>query len=181
MALPRKRGIEILALIINIAAFIAAITLHSDALIDHLLGLGPAAALADRFDNSYGSRDQGPDLIQAGNPAWNPTIALFERYSKAHIDYAQVNYMLRSVAVASSEIPGPRGSAPIAPSTPIYVYIGWLVGSHFVGGKQLIVGTIGEFHDWIQRRRDDFRFLVTDIIIAGIASANGIILAFTRP
>lgn len=184
MVAAKKRGAAIFALLINAIAFIAAIALHSDALIDRLLGLGPAVILADRFDNSYGSRDKGPDLIQRGNPAWSPTIALFERYGKSHIDYTQVNYMLRSVAVASSEIPGQTGSAPIAqwtaPSTPIYVYTGILVGNHFVGGKQSIVGTIGEFHEWIQRRREDFRFLVTDIIIAGIALANSIILIFVR-
>jgi hypothetical protein len=44
----------------------------------------------------------------------------------------------------------------------------------------VVVGSIQDFHDWIQRARDNFRFLVTDVMIAGITLASGALLPFAR-
>lgn len=178
-----RRPLEIVAVIINFLAVVVTIVLHNDNALNSVLGLGPAIRLADRFDNSYGSLANGPYPVEPSDPAWDPTIRLFKKYSAAKFDFDRATVITRSVAVSSAEIPGSQGNDPVAqwtaPETPIYVYTGPIVGNKVLGDSA-IVGNIGDFHDWIRRDRDDIRFIINNVIIAFLVLANGILLLLVR-
>jgi hypothetical protein len=145
--------------------------------IDRWRGLDLVEAVADNFSLSYAPNASAP--IYPEDAAWKPLIALIERYSSAKLRRdKQPQTVARMVASLSTQ--EPMGSGRIAewtsPSTPVVVfYRHWPnnTGQNIPPEDFTIVGTIGELQNWIVQSRNDFYFLLHDMVLGLITLGVG--------
>jgi hypothetical protein len=143
--------------------------------IDDFRGLQYARAVADSYDRSYGPGASQP--IYSNNPAWPVLIRLIYKYSTADLPKDRTPVVIaRDKAILSAvdqNIPGlPQWTAP---GTPIaLIYVQW-PGQAVNPSDYRFIGSIADLHEWITRDSDDFRFLVSDVLLAVLALALAII------
>lgn len=147
---------------------------------DSFLGLGPVEEIAERFDHSYSTTDN-PHQVWPGDPAFRPMLRLMDWYSRTPPDAKRVVYIVRLKAFASAKGPMmPNGQvAEWTAPTPIIV-------SYLPEGKPgtaqdfVDVGTAVDLHAWIQRARDDFHFIVVDVLFGVLSALIAVLLVVIR-
>lgn len=146
-------------------------------IIDHWRGLDRVKAVADNFNLSYAADASTPVYPQ--DAAWKPLIALIKRYSAAKLRTdKQPQTIARFKASLSTQEPigGGKISEWTSPSTPFVVfYRHWPnnTGQRIPPEDFTIVGTIGDLQNWIAQSRNDFYFVLHDIVLGFITLAVG--------
>jgi hypothetical protein len=176
MAMAPRRWLEILAAIVTIMSVCSVVALHFGAA-DYFLDLAPAIEVAQHYDKSYSVED-GPYMLHPDSSSWPIMMRLIGWYSIARIDEARAQTIGRAPAIAAGEIPVGSATAEwTAPGTPILVLYGRVDNGSTVGPNDaVVVGSIQDLHDWIQRARDDFRFWVTDVAIGSVSAVLAVLL-----
>jgi hypothetical protein len=162
-----KRALDLAVLLIPLVG-VAFIALERVGLWDHVLGPDRAEEAASQFDRSYAPDASAP--VRPSDPDWEPLIGLVKRYSRADlITDRSPAVIARFQALASNQIPGVGTQVPLAewtaPGTPlVLMYKNW-PGASVPPEDYRIVGTIGDLHTWIERRRADLHSNVMDFIL----------------
>jgi hypothetical protein len=143
-----------------------------------------ADLVATRLDLSYA---QVSRQVRPGDPEWRPLIRVITKYTRAELPRDRTPVVFeRNRAVASAELQtnGNIVAEWTAPTTPILLMYQdfdklYPVGTTYsVPPKDIIiVGTIGDLHEWIHRDENDFDFLVRNIIFAMLSVCVGVFLA----
>lgn len=142
---------------------------------DHLMGLDLAREVADRFERSVGPDDAVP--VRRGQEQFEPVIALIRKYSptKLRKDETPLVIARMQAKVYDAERLDLTGKLAqwTSPATPIVVFYYDWPNVRFPGGavptdKYSIVGTLGDLHDWINRRHEDLHFEVVDLLLVGV-------------
>lgn len=165
MRLP-TRSLELLGGVLLPLIALAFVAGDRVGVLDRLLGLNEVEAVASRFETSYAHVDRqvGPD-----EPAWQPLLALINRYTTADLPKGRQPTMLaRAVAVASDRLPN-SDAEWTAPTTPIMLVYGEASARAVPAQDVLIVGTIGDLRSWPEQRRTDLRFLFQDIFVSVVS------------
>jgi hypothetical protein len=105
-----------------------------------------------------------------------PLLRVITKYSHAQLPTdREPRVFVRSVAVASAQSEAARAEWT-APTTPIWLlYKEW--PGHVTPDDYRIVGTIGEFHNWIRNDEADFDFLVRTILFGALSLCVSVFLA----
>jgi hypothetical protein len=146
-------------------------------LIDHWRGLDRVQAVADNFSVSYDPNACNP--VYPDNPAWKPLIEIIQRYSKSPLRrdrQPQTVARFQATLSGKSDIGNEHFSEWTAPSTPFVVlYRHWPenTGAEIPRDDFTVVGTIGDLQSWITQSKDDFHFLVNDVVLTFMALTLG--------
>jgi hypothetical protein len=142
---------------------------------DRVRGLDLAEEVAERFEKSVGPDDARP--VRAGDAEFEPVLTLIRKYSATKLaDDKTPQVIVRFQAkVYDAQRLDPSGALAqwTSPATPIAVmYFDWpnvKFPENLVPSDQdAVVGTLGNLHEWIARSREDFHFLVVDLLLVGI-------------
>lgn len=138
---------------------------------DRLRGINLMLETAKNFDLSYTPGASSP--IYPTDAHWKPTLVLIKKYSSIELpEDREPRVIARFQAVSSAQMSvGPSGQIVewTAPSTPIAVlYKDW-PGNPVPPQDFRIVGTISDLHSWIDQYRDDFTFLMHDLILGALS------------
>lgn len=148
---------------------------------DRWFGLDKVAIIAENFESSYTPNASHP--IRLGDPGWKPLLKLISKYSIANLPKdKEPRVFARFVAILSQKTDLGQGRIAewTAPSTPIaLIYREW-PGQSVSPQDYRIVGTIGDLRTWINRSKDDFRFIVQDILLAILSITCGILVLVTE-
>jgi hypothetical protein len=148
---------------------------------DWCFGIDKVVKVTENFETSYAPDACHP--VRPGDPAWDPILKLISKYSSADLPKdKKPKVFARFVAVLSQKTDLGQGKIAewTAPSTPIaLIYRDW-PGQDVPPQDYRIVGTIGDLRIWINRSRDDFRFVMQDILFAILAIIIGTIIWFTE-
>ena len=162
-----------LVLLLPLALYLAFIILEKWGYWDQLRGLDVCQQVADRFERSVGPDDAVP--VRVGDREFEPVVNMIRKYSSTKIPS---NRELHVIARLQAKVydAQPIGDNVLAqwtsPATPIAVmYYDW-PNRRFPNGtiprdEVDIVGTLGNFHEWIARSREDFHFLIVDLLLVG--------------
>ena len=147
-------------------AGVAYLILDHAGYIDQWRGIDALEAVAARFDLSYAAGASQP--LRPNDSEWPAVMTLIYRYSKADLPHDRQPKVLARFAAAVSGVIGPPEN-PVgewtAPGTPLaLLYVEW-PGQTVDKTDFRIVGTIGEFHQWIEQDRADFKFLFYDVAL----------------
>jgi hypothetical protein len=175
MARPRakkiKRVVELAATVILPFVVITFSVLDHNGTIDRWRGIDLVEEVANRFSLSYADNASAP--VYPTDPAWKPTIALIEKYSKIKLRADKTPQTIARVQDPNAKQYA-AGFEWTVPATPIAVLY-----QHWPGntGKTLalhenfeLVGSIGQLQSWIERSKSDFHFLLNDIFLAAMAA-----------
>ena len=136
------------------------------------------AALANRLDTSYAT-DVSRQVRQP-DPEWRPLLRVIRSYSpKRGIlpkDREPVVFA-RFAAVASAKSEAGEWTASTTPI--VLLYKEWpSPGNSIVPGQDgWIIGTLGDFHEWIRKDEADFDFLLRTVILGALSACVGLFLA----
>lgn len=136
---------------------------------DNLSGLSWSDRSEQRFEKSY-ARDSSI-RVRSGDKAWMPTLKLIRKYSKANLQPDRESKVIaRWQAALSTRTPteGPIFSEWTAPSTPIvllYEDLPMTADAKLDANDWVVVGTIGEWREWIVRAREERRFVVLNVFL----------------
>lgn len=148
---------------------------------DRWFGLDKVEKVAEKFESSYSSDASHP--VRIGDPAWTPILRLISKYSNVDLPKdKEPRVLARFVAVLSGKTDLGQGRIAewTAPSTPIaLLYRDW-PGQDVPREDYRIVGTIGDLRAWINRSKDDFRFVMQDILLAVLSITLGAIIWVTE-
>lgn len=168
-----KRWIELAVSVLLPIGSLAAIALEHYGVFDRWRGLDRVEEVADRFAHSYTPDASMPVYPQ--DAAWQPTIELIEKYSKAKLRTdKQPQTIARLRATLSTK--DADGFEWTSPSTPFIVFYRHWPGN---SGRPIpqddftIVGTIGELQSWIAQSKSDFHFLIDDVLLTLLAALLG--------
>jgi len=144
---------------------------------DRFFGLDKVEKVAENFESSY--KPNVSHTVRVGDPAWNPLMRLISKYSNVDLPKdREPRVLARFVAVLSGKTDLGQGKIAewTAPSTPIVViYRDW-PGQNVSTQDYRIVGTISDLRTWINRSKDDFRFIIQDILLAILSIAFGLLI-----
>lgn len=136
-----------------------------------------AAAVAARFDKSYAEDASRP--VRPADKEWSSVVRIIKKYSPAKLPTdRQPRVLARGAAVASFK--DAAGIEWTAPTTPLALfYREWPTGSPdpIPPSDWVIVGTIGDLHNWIRSDAADFDYLVRTIIFGLLSVCIGVFLA----
>ena len=149
-------------------AGVAYLILDHAGYIDQWRGIDALEAIAARFDLSYAPGASQP--VRPNDPEWRAVISLIYRYSKADLPRdREPKILARSVAISSGEVGTPDN--PIAewtaPGTPLLLlYVDWPGQQTQVSKADFrSIGSIADFHRWMEQDRADFKFLFYDVAL----------------
>lgn len=172
---PRRLRFAKLVLFVPLILYLVFIVLEKQGFWDHLRGLDLAEQVAERFERSVGPNDAVP--VRAGDKEFGPTINLIRRYSTTKLASDKNPEVIArfQARVYDAEYLGEPGALAqwTSPATPISVmYYDW-PHKKFPNGEvpkdqYAVVGTLGNLHEWVTRSREDFHFLIVDLLLVGI-------------
>jgi len=131
--------------------------------------------VAARFNLSYTPDASKP--VDRGDPEWSAVMSLIYRYSKADFPKDKDPQVLaRDVAVLSAK--GDLGSEWTAPSTRLLLLYKPWPGNSMGPEDYRVVGSIGDFQDWITKDQARHKFLVHDVFVGGLSLVVGFLALF---
>lgn len=144
---------------------------------DHLRGIDQLQQFAARLDTSYGTV---PLQLRPEDAGWNAVISLIHDYSSAQLPpqrkpKAFARFPALSSSFAGSEQNPIARTAPATPIALIYVESPTADGRDIDPSDYRIVGTIGDLHDWIRRKQENFKFWVYDIFLGAILAVAALL------
>jgi hypothetical protein len=160
-----ERWVDLSLLALLPLASAAVVAAEHFGVFDRWTGLTAAEQVSARFDESYAPDASRP--VFRGDPAWKPMMRLIRTYSKAKLQAdKQPGEIARFQASLSTNSQGYEWTAPSTPIVVLYGY--WPPGAGRAPPRDdiTIVGTIGQLHEWIDRSRNQFHFLVNDLLLA---------------
>lgn len=136
---------------------------------DKWRGLDSVIAVAERFETSY---ENGIDRrVEKDEEAFEILLELINKYSLTTLPpHKRPTAIMRLKAIQSSKIhTGPSRIAEwTAPSTPIILIFG-KIKQKMENEDVVIVGTIGDLRDWVEKCQSDLRFFVSDVAFTVVA------------
>jgi hypothetical protein len=133
-----------------------------------------AQEVAERFERSVGPDDALP--VRVGDREFDPLIALIKRYSLTKLAADKTPHVVvrMQAKVYDAQPLGQSGQLAqwTSPATPIFVmYYDW-PNVKFPGGtvptdEYVVIGTLGDLHEWIHRSHEDLHFEVVDLLLVG--------------
>lgn len=170
--------IKIFGLVLSFISLVFVITEHYG-LWDKFRGTDKLLAVYSRMNISYAKsrRNVLPD-----DPEWESTIKLIYKYSE--VDFPKDKKPIavwRTAATASAYQPvGPTEiSEWTAPTTPILMVYKWSVGGTINHGDAIIIGSIGDFRNWIEQDKNDFKFMIQNIFLGVLSFLVATVLALS--
>jgi hypothetical protein len=132
-------------------------------------------ALARRLDTSYAT--DVSRQVRSHDPEWQPLMRVIRSYSVTNLpkDRSPVVFA-RTSAVLSAQSNAGEWTAPTTPIVLLYKEL----SPDFPlspGQDAFIVGTLGEFHEWIRRDEGDFDFFWRTLIFGTLSACVGVALA----
>ena len=144
---------------------------------DKWFGIDEVEKVVKNFELSYSPDASHP--VRAGDPAWKPMMRLIHKYSAIELPKErEPKVIARSVAVFSQKLDIGAGkiSEWTSPATPvILLYKDW-PGQSVPPQDYRVVGTIGDLRLWINQSRDDFRFIMQDVLLSALSITLGIMI-----
>lgn len=140
---------------------------------DWVRGLDQVRVVAQRMNTSYADAKR---QYRPGDPEFEPTLDLIEKYTKAELKRDRQPVLIaRYKAVASAVIDTGQGMTAewTAPTTP--VYLGY-VDNPAQTSDVVQVGDINDLFVWIDQSRNDFRFLIQNVLLAVFSLTLGVLI-----
>ncbi|AZG76335.1 hypothetical protein [Methylocystis rosea] len=134
------------------------------------------ADVAARFDSSY-SKDAGRP-VRPGDNAWPALMRVIASYSNAQLPTGrEPKVFARFAAIASAQ--NDRGEWTAPTTSVVLLYREWPApGTGEVPPRDfVIVGTIGDLHNWIQWDKSDFDYFTRNILFGALSAVVGLFLA----
>lgn len=162
-------------LLLPLALYLVFIVSERKGYWDQLRGLHLVQEIAERFERSVGPDDAIP--VRAGDPQFAPTISLIQRYSPKKLASDKTPQVIArgraNVYDAQPQGPDEKLAQWTSPVTPVVVFYYDWPNVKFPDGKiptdqYIVIGTLGDLHEWIARSREDFHFLFVDLLLVGI-------------
>lgn len=143
---------------------------------DRWRGLEQVEQVSARFDESYAPDASRP--VYPGDPAWNPMITLIKKYStvKLRSDRLPETIARMRATLSTDERDGFEWTSPSTPFVVFYVRWPQNTGKGIPSQDFTVVGTIGQLQEWIAQSKDDFHFLINDILLGLVPVALGLCL-----
>jgi hypothetical protein len=147
----------------------------------YLRGDDLITSVADRFDLSYAPDASKP--VRAGDPEWRPLMRVVNTYTRAILrrDKPPVVFArLQAITSGKMEVEGTLIGEWTAPTTPILLlYRKWPAPGTGPIPKEdaILVGTLGDLHEWIRRDQADFDFFWRTLIFGSLSVCVGAFLA----
>lgn len=171
---PAKQPIRWIGVALSIAAVLFAV-LSYFGFWSYVRGDDLLSDLADRLDTSYANVTR---QVRPGEPEWRPLVRVIMRYTHANLPKDQTPVVFgRSAAVSSVRTDEGEWTAPTTPIVLLYREI--VPGAAPLQKEKdfWLVGTLGDFHDWIRRDQADFDFLWRTVIFGALSACVAAFLA----
>jgi hypothetical protein len=143
---------------------------------DRWRGVVDLERIASQLDTSYANVSR---QVHFGDAEWPTVLTLIERYSKANLpDDRQPRALAREQAIFSAQRNGAEWTAPT--TRILLFYTDWPQpghGPYLINKDFYVVGTLGDFHEWIRRYKSDFDFLWRGVIFGALSACVGLFLA----
>src|SRR5262249_38064390 len=139
----------------------------------HVRGDDLLDALANRLDTSYAA--DVSRQVRPGDPEWRPLMRVIASYAHANLPTdRQPIVFVRFVAVASAK--SDAGEWTAATISIVLLYKEWPApGTSFIREEDFwIIGTLGEFHEWIKRDQADFDFFWRTLVFGVLSACVGV-------
>jgi hypothetical protein len=172
-----KRTLELVSAVIIPFCILIFVVSQRVGFWDWWFGLNDVEKVAVNFETSYASDASHP--VRPGDPSWQPLLILIRNYS--HVDLPkgrEPKVFARSVAISSQKMDLGDGKFAewTAPTTPIIlIYRDW-PGQTVPPTDYRIVGSIADLRTWINRSKDDFRFIVQDFSLTFLSLVFAIMI-----
>jgi hypothetical protein len=168
-----KRILKFIAAAIMPAFYLTFVIADHYGIWDEMRGLNEVKAVAARMSVSYAEAKR---QYWPSDKEWKPTLALIARYTDTKLPPGKSPLMIaryKAVASANIEIAPGKYAEWTAPATPLVLVYRDPPQSF---DDAVVVGTIGDLPMWIDKSKNDFRFLIQNVLLGLFSLSLGILI-----
>jgi len=169
----QKRWIDFVLSVLLPASILLVVLAEHYGVFESWRGLDLVEEVADRFSHSYTPDASKP--VYPEDAAWKPMIELIEKYSKVKLrtDKEPKTIARFQATLSTKEVDSFEWTSPSTPFVVLYRHWPENSGPGIPKEDYTVVGSIGDLQSWITQSKNDFHFLINDIVLGVIAVVFG--------